>query len=334
MDARPASSPASASSGTGPASPAPPWKTALLWLALAACLHPAVDPGLGLAGGMILAVTGLIAPGTRRRKWATRLIQFAVIVLGLTMDLRQVLHAGLSGMGFAAGTIAGTFILGTLVGRLLRTDSTITTLINSGTAICGGSAIAAVGSVIGATSAQMSVALATVFVLNGIALYLFPPLGHWLHLTPTQFGTWGRRRDPRPSHRWWGRRPASRPMRSNPRPPSSSPGALWIIPLSMLAAWRFRDTSAAAKSRPKAPIFIGLFLVACVARELVPQLGEYQDAIRTIGKRGMTMGLLLIGANLSLPAIKPWAGGRWSWAWCFGSRSRSRRLLVVRSTIA
>ncbi|MCC6970077.1 MAG: putative sulfate exporter family transporter [Phycisphaerales bacterium] len=333
MDARPASSPASASSGTGPASPAPPWKTALLWLALAACLHPAVDPGLGLAGGMILAVTGLIAPGTRRRKWATRLIQFAVIVLGLTMDLRQVLHAGLSGMGFAAGTIAGTFILGTLVGRLLRTDSTITTLINSGTAICGGSAIAAVGSVIGATSAQMSVALATVFVLNGIALYLFPPLGHWLHLTPTQFGTWAAVAIHDVSS------VVGAAARFSPDALESATAvklarALWIIPLSMLAAWRFRDTSAAAKSRPKAPIFIGLFLVACVARELVPQLGEYQDAIRTIGKRGMTMGLLLIGANLSLPAIKavgwrPMVLGVVLWI-----AITLAALLVVRSTIA
>jgi uncharacterized integral membrane protein (TIGR00698 family) len=302
-------------------------------LALAACLHPAVDPGLGLAGGMILAVTGLIAPGTRRRKWATRLIQFAVIVLGLTMDLRQVLHAGLSGMGFAAGTIAGTFILGTLVGRLLRTDSTITTLINSGTAICGGSAIAAVGSVIGATSAQMSVALATVFVLNGIALYLFPPLGHWLHLTPTQFGTWAAVAIHDVSS------VVGAAARFSPDALESATAvklarALWIIPLSMLAAWRFRDTSAAAKSRPKAPIFIGLFLVACVARELVPQLGEYQDAIRTIGKRGMTMGLLLIGANLSLPAIKavgwrPMVLGVVLWI-----AITLAALLVVRSTIA
>lgn len=282
---------------------------------------------------MILAVTGLIAPGTRRRKWATRLIQFAVIVLGLTMDLRQVLHAGLSGMGFAAGTIAGTFILGTLVGRLLRTDSTITTLINSGTAICGGSAIAAVGSVIGATSAQMSVALATVFVLNGIALYLFPPLGHWLHLTPTQFGTWAAVAIHDVSS------VVGAAARFSPDALESATAvklarALWIIPLSMLAAWRFRDTSAAAKSRPKAPIFIGLFLVACVARELVPQLGEYQDAIRTIGKRGMTMGLLLIGANLSLPAIKavgwrPMVLGVVLWI-----AITLAALLVVRSTIA
>ncbi|NUQ51675.1 MAG: putative sulfate exporter family transporter [Phycisphaerales bacterium] len=320
-------------SGTGPASPAPPWKTALLWLALAACLHPGVDPGLGLAGGLVLAVTGLIAPGTRRRKWATRLIQFAVIVLGLTMDLRQVLHAGLSGMGFAAGTIAGTFLLGTLVGRLLRTDSTITTLINSGTAICGGSAIAAVGSVIRASSAQMSVALATVFVLNGIALYLFPPLGHWLHLTPTQFGTWAAVAIHDVSS------VVGAAARFSPDALESATAvklarALWIIPLSLLAAWRFHDDSIAGeRGRAKVPLFIGLFLVACVARELLPEIGDYQDAIRTIGKRGMTMGLLLIGANLSLQAIKavgwrPMVLGVVLWI-----AITLAALLVVRSTI-
>lgn len=304
----------------------------MLWLALAACLHPAVDPGLGLAGGLVLAVTGLIAPGSQRKAWSTRLIQFAVVVLGLTMDLNQVLRAGVSGMAFAAGTIAGTFILGALVGRLLRTDSTITTLINSGTAICGGSAIAAVGSVIGATSAQMSVALATVFVLNGVALYLFPPLGHWLQLTPTQFGTWAAVAIHDVSS------VVGAAARFSPDSLESATAvklsrALWIIPLAMLAAWRFRDKST-AKSRPKAPIFIGLFLVACLAREQVPQLGEYQDAIRTIGKRAMTMGLLLIGANLSLPAIKavgwrPMVLGVVLWI-----AITLAALLVVRATIA
>lgn len=296
----PGKSPIQAASGT----PAPIWKTALLWLALAACLHPAVDPGFGLAAGMVLAISGAIAPGTRRRKWATRFIQFAVIVLGLTMDLRQVLHAGLSGMGFAAGTIAGTFILGTLVGRLLRTDSTITTLINSGTAICGGSAIAAVGSVIRASSAQMSVALATVFVLNGIALYIFPPLGHWLQLTPTQFGTWAAVAIHDVSS------VVGAAARFSPDALESATAvklarALWIIPLSLITAWRFHDNSVAGeRGRAKVPLFIGLFLVACVARELLPVLGSHESTFRVIGKRGMTLGLLLIGANLSLPAIK------------------------------
>lgn len=253
---------------------------------------------------MLLAVFGAIAPGAARRKWATRLIQFAVIVLGLTMDLRQVLHAGLSGMAFAAGTIAGTFILGTLVGKLLRTDATITTLINSGTAICGGSAIAAVGSVIRASSAQMSVALATVFVLNGIALYVFPPLGHWLALSPTQFGTWAAVAIHDVSS------VVGAAARFSPDALESATAvklsrSLWIIPLSMLAAWRFHDNSPAGeKGRAKVPLFIGLFLVACVARELFPGIAAYQDAFRVIGKRGMTMGLLLIGACLSLPAIK------------------------------
>lgn len=328
----PPPNPATTSAGAPPR--APGWKTGVLWLAILACLHPAVDPGFGLAGGILLALTGLVGQGTLRRKYSTRLIQFSVVVLGLTMDLHQVLRAGVSGMVFAAGTILGTFVLGSLVGRLLRTDATITTLINSGTAICGGSAIAAVGSVIGATSAQLSVALATIFVLNGIALYIFPPLGHWLALTPTQFGTWAAVAIHDVSS------VVGAAARFSPDSLESATAvklsrSLWIIPLSLLAAWRFHDDSERGeKGRAKVPLFIGMFLVACVARELFPQIGPYQDAFRTIGKRGMTMALLLIGACLSPSAIKavgwrPMALGVVLWI-----AISIASLLVVRATIA
>lgn len=196
-------------------------------------------------------------------------------------------------------TIGGTLILGYILGRALRIEETTVTLISSGTAICGGSAIAAVGSALGASSQAMSVSLGTVFVLNSLGLLLFPPFGHALGLTQEQFGLW-----------------AAIAIHDT----SSVVGAaakygeealqiattvklmraLWIVPLALFFAWRARRVAG----KIAYPWFILFFLVAALLRTLLPWGEPLFQSLTTVAKAGLTLTLFLIGASLSLPTIK------------------------------
>lgn len=163
----------------------------LPFLLLAAlCLTPFASPPVALAAGVLLALLNFSAFEALARRYSRILIQVCVVLLGFRMNLGQLADAGLRGVLFAAGTIAATFAVGHLLGRWLNTEPKLTTLLSCGTAICGGSAISATGSVIGATSTQMSVAIGTVFLLNAAALFIFPYLGHLMHMSDPQFGTW------------------------------------------------------------------------------------------------------------------------------------------------
>ena len=176
-----------------PARPVRPSRPAAL-VAFAAgvgfCLTPWASPPAALAVGAAIALTlGNPAEGLTRR--ATKpLLQTSVVLLGFGMDLGAVLRAGADGFGFAAGTILGTLALGWLVGRWLGIDRGVGRLISCGTAICGGSAVAAVGAATGAAEGQMTVAMGVIFLLNAAALYVFPVVGHLVGLTPREFGTW------------------------------------------------------------------------------------------------------------------------------------------------
>jgi len=167
-----------------------PLRAAPFVLLAALCLTPFASPPIALAAGVLLAFLNLSAFESFARRSSRILIQVCVVLLGFRMNLAQLADAGIRGVLFAAGTIAATFAVGHVLGRWLNTEPKLTTLLSSGTAICGGSAISATGSVIGATPTQMSVAIGTVFLLNAAALFLFPWLGHLMHMTDPQFGTW------------------------------------------------------------------------------------------------------------------------------------------------
>src|SRR3954451_11118786 len=157
---------------------------------LIVCASGYVSPPIALALGLALALT-LGHPFPRQNSKATKvLLQLSVIGLGFGMNLQTVVAAGKRGVAWTAATIAITLLLGFLAGRALRVAPTTSHLIASGTAICGGSAIAAVGPVLGATDEEMSVSLGTVFILNAIALFIFPPIGHALGMSQHQFGIW------------------------------------------------------------------------------------------------------------------------------------------------
>jgi uncharacterized integral membrane protein (TIGR00698 family) len=265
------------------------------------CLTPWGSPPLALALGAALALTlENPYPGPSRLA-AKYLLQVSVVLLGFSMDLRKVLEAGASGMVFAAATITATLALGWVTARWLAVERTTSILIASGTAICGGSAIAAVGSVIGAADTEMSVAIGTVFLLNAAALYLFPILGHLFHLSQTQFGTWAG---------------VSIHDISSVVGASSVYGlealqratavklsrALWIVPLSLGAALVFRRRGE-GRARVAVPWFIGLFLLASVVRSLSASVASASPTIALAARAGMTLTLFLIGAGLSRKAL-------------------------------
>ncbi len=163
-----------------------PWGSPPLALALGLAY------GLSRLGGAASdAVSVAATPASRDvRRWTAWLLQFSVVMLGFGFDLRAVLLAGQRGLLYTAAGITGALLLGHLLARLLRVDATPALLIGVGTAICGGSAIAAVGPAIAANDEDLSVALGTVFILNAAALFLFPAIGSWLALSQPQFGLW------------------------------------------------------------------------------------------------------------------------------------------------
>ncbi len=306
-------------------------------LACAAAIAWLASPQIALAVGIALGLTGLSHWASESKAISRLFIQACVVLLGFRMDLGHVARAGVPGLAFAAATIAGTFALGEVLRRVLVIPSRISTLICSGTAICGGSAIAAVGAAIRASGPELAVATGTVFVLNGVALFLFPWLGHRLGLDATQFGTWAGVA----IHDVSSVVGAARAFGADPHHSSISHGAsveatatvvklsrvLWIVPIAAIAgvlASRSKDadtpdgsgsTSAPGASRSAAaqptawsatqilPWFIILFLLASLARTLVPSLADIEPQIRLTTAIGMSLALFLIGTGLTRAAL-------------------------------
>ena len=265
-------------------------RAALFFALLVFCATPWASPPIALALGLALALT-LGHPFPRQNSKATKvLLQLSVIGLGFGMNLQTVVAAGKRGVAWTAATIAITLLLGFLAGRALRVARTTSHLIASGTAICGGSAIAAVGPVIGATDEEMSVSLGTVFILNSIALFLFPPIGHHLGLTQQQFGVWAAIA----IHDTSSVVGAAAKYGSEALKLATVvklTRALWIVPLTIGTALAFRRKS----TRVAIPWFIAGFVLASIARTYAPAL----EAVVPFARIGLTVTLFLIGAGLS-----------------------------------
>ena len=310
-----------------------PVRQALFIAAAAFCLSPWASPALALALGMGLALT-LENPYHQASKHTAKiLLQACVVALGFGMNLAVVLAAGKSGMLFAAGSITGTLVLGYLAGRFLKINVKTSALITSGTAICGGSAIAAVGSVIGAAEGEMTVAMGTVFLLNAVALYAFPLIGHALHLSQTQFGTWAGVAIHDISSVVGASARYGLPALQTATAVKLS-RALWIVPVALGAALAFRRTAPAAagvthttigfdpgqtpQGKLQIPWFIGLFLLASVARSFVPGVAAASPTISHVATVGLTLTLFLIGTGISQKTLrvvgwKPMAQGIGLW---------------------
>jgi uncharacterized integral membrane protein (TIGR00698 family) len=256
------------------------------------CLTPWCSPPLALALGLVLALT--IGHPFRTAKLTKLLLQISVVGLGFGMNLQKVVQAGRAGILFTIATILGTLLLGYAIGRAMNISRGTAHLISSGTAICGGSAIAAVGPVIGASDEEMSVSLGTVFILNAIALFAFPVIGAALHLTQTQFGVWAAIAIHDTSS-VVGAASSYGPEALQIATTVKLARALWIVPLTIGTAFAFRNKSA----KITIPWFILFFLLAAVIRTYVPEPAIVWDSLVRLARVGLTVTLFLIGASLS-----------------------------------
>jgi uncharacterized integral membrane protein (TIGR00698 family) len=271
-------------------------------------LSPWGSLAVALALGALLAVLVANPFAAIGQKASKPLLQTCVVLLGFGMELPIVLKAGATGILFAAATIVTTLLLGTYLGRVLSIPRRTSLLISAGTAICGGSAIAAVGSVIGAGQGEMTVAIGTVFILNAVGLYLFPIFGHLLHLGQVQFGTWAGVA----IHDISSVVGASSLYGSVALQTATAiklSRALWIVPIALGASLMFRWEAAGEESRPanrksQIPRFIGLFLLASMSRSFVPLVGTLAPVFSRIARLGFTLTLFLIGAGLSRATLK------------------------------
>jgi len=303
------------------------WKRAA-YLALGALmLTPWASPGVALGLGATFALVLGNPYAARSAKLSKALLQASVVGLGFGMPLAAVARAGASGVGYPVAGIAGTLLLGLLIGRWLRVERQTTTLITVGTGICGGSAIAAVGPAIGAAPEAMSVSLATVFVLNAVALYLFPVVGHLVGLGQEQFAVWAAVAIHDTSS-VVGAAAAYGPEALERATVLKLARALWIVPVALgaaaLEARRLRREGGArggaARRGIQLPWFIGFFLLAALLRTLAPAAAlPVLDGLAHAARVVLVLVLFLIGAGLSRASLRavgarPLAAGVLLWA--------------------
>ncbi len=226
------------------------------------------------------------------------LLQASVVGLGFGMNLHEVVRAGRSGFLYTAVSISFAMLLGLGIGRLLKVHRTAALLISAGTAICGGSAIAAVGPVLDAGEEEMAVSLGTVFTLNSVALFLFPVIGYALHLSQSQFGLWSALA----IHDTSSVVGATAKYGSQALTIGTTiklARALWIVPLTLaIAVWKKSSKSI------HWPWFILLFCLAAVASTYLPFFRTLYPRLSMLGKSGLTVTLFLIGTGISKSTLK------------------------------
>ena len=263
------------------------------------CLTPWASPPVALALGLALAQTLGNPFATHTRALTAKLLQYSVVGLGFGMNAHAAAAAGREGLLFTVVSIVGTLGLGYLVGRWLGLGQRVAHLISCGTAICGGSAIAAVGPVLRAKDEEMSVALGTVFVLNAVALFAFPPIGHALALTQNQFGLWCAIAIHDTSS-VVGAAAAFGDDALQVATTVKLARALWIIPVSIATALLFRQKGV----KVKLPYFILGFVAAMLLNTYVPAVQPLGPVLVHVAKIGLTVTLFFIGAGLSGQVLK------------------------------
>ena len=269
----------------------------ILFLALAVLsFSPLVSPPIALLFGILFV--NIFGKVLETDSFVKKLLQYSIIGLGFGINLNTAIEAGSQGFLFTVSTIALVMIFGLFLAKILKIDKTIAQLISAGTAICGGSAIAAVAPILKANSKQTSVALGIVFVLNAVALFIFPEIGHFFNLTQNQFGIWSA---------------IAIHDTSSVVGAASKYGnealqiattvklarALWIIPLAFLIS-----VFTKSEGKIKIPYFIGFFVLAILAGTYLPFLQNFNSIISEISRDTLKVALFLIGAGLSLQNLK------------------------------
>lgn len=262
------------------------------------CFLPFISPAIALFIGLVLSFVGLRHENIH--KYTSKILQASIVLMGFGMSLSAVISASKTGFWETVISVIVVMVLGILLGKLFKVEKNIALLIATGTAICGGSAIAAVAPILKSKNYQTSFALIVVFVLNAVALFLFPFIGHRFGLSQETFGNW-----------------AAIAIHDT----SSVVGAgaiygdkalqiattvkliraLWIIPLSLIIVFMNKSGEKKAISFPW---FILLFVIAIVFANIFPQFQTSYQHFDWLGKRGMVVALFLIGSNISVHEIK------------------------------
>ena len=267
-------------------------------LAVVLCLSPLISPPIALLMGLIIAQF-IGHPYLHLNHKATHiLLQVSVVGLGFGMNVTSALKAGKEGILFTIVSIIGTLVIGFFIGKFLKIEKKTSYLISAGTAICGGSAIAAISPVIKAEEKQISVALGTIFILNSAALFLFPFIGHQLNLSQSQFGMWCAIAIHDTSS-VVGAASKYGPQALEIATTVKLARALWIIPVAFLSTFIFKSKD----SKIKIPYFIGLFVLAMIANTYIPFVQQYNHYLTNIAKAGLTLTLFLIGCGLNRKTI-------------------------------
>lgn len=283
-------------------------------LAFILCLSPFITPPIALLMGLIIAQF-IGHPYLHLNHKATHiLLQISVVGLGFGMNVTSAMKAGKEGILFTIISIIATLILGYILGKFLKIEKKTSFLISAGTAICGGSAIAAISPVIKAEEKQISMALGTIFILNSVALVIFPFIGHTLNLSQTQFGMWCAIAIHDTSS-VVGAASKYGPQALEIATTVKLARALWIIPVAFFSTFIFKNK----ETKIKIPYFIGLFVLAIIANTYIPFVQEYSSYLTTIAKSGLTLTLFLIGCGLSRKVLlsvgyKPLLQGIVLWA--------------------
>lgn len=263
-----------------------------------------VSPPIALFLGLLFALLFGQAYPKFNKKVSKKLLQYSVVGLGFGMNLQASLQSGKEGMAFTIVSVVGTMLIGWLIGRkLLKVERDTSYLISSGTAICGGSAIAAVGPVLKAKDTEMSVALGTVFILNAIALFVFPVIGHALDMTQQQFGMWAAIAIHDTSS-VVGAGAAYGEEALQVATTIKLTRALWIIPLALATSFIFKSKG----QKISIPWFILFFVLAMIfntyvlsTTEIGTTIGHY---INDFARKSLTITLFFIGASLSRDVLK------------------------------
>lgn len=258
-----------------------------------------VTPASALFVGLMFAICFGCPFPKFNKKSSKYLLQASVVGLGFGMNVVESLKSGSDGMLFTVVSVVSVMVLGVMFGYWMHLNRKTSYLIASGTAICGGSAIAAVGPVIRADEKEMAVSLGVIFILNAIALFIFPPIGHFFDMSQQQFGTWAAIAIHDTSS-VVGAGDAYGPEALRIATLIKLTRALWIIPLAFVTMLIFRDK----KAKVSIPWFIFLFVVAMVVNTYCGLPAELSEWLVWLAKKGLVLTLFFIGASLSIDTIK------------------------------
>lgn len=263
------------------------------------CLMPFMSPPLALLMGLILAQVMKHPYLHLNQKVTNLLLKISVVGLGFGMNVFSAVKAGKEGFLFTVISISGVLVLGFILGKVFKIERKTSYLVSAGTAICGGSAIAALSPVMKAGEKEISVSLGIVFILNSLALFLFPAIGHLMGLSQTQFGMWCA---------------VAIHDTSSVVGAASKYGeealqvattvklarALWIVPVAFGTAFLFKSE----RCKVQLPYFIGLFILAMLANTFLPSVQVIAPYMLMLAKSGLTLTLFLIGTGLSFKVVR------------------------------